>query len=325
MRWGKGERVEAVRGFLDGGVTSKCKAPIKNNVGSAYVFQVAERIEENVHPMEWRTIIEVEKFLPNDATVTQAECTVAVKAAKAICCLARRGCISSDLDGNLIEDYNESKTRKRGEMEDDFEGRWKWKGHISILSTSSSTSRQVDMFSDSAEETPHPTGYCDSCLARMDQRHSKLGAKPKWCAHADWSTQSGDEASTIPPWRNQSLWLITTTKTVEGLADQPKYEVKQHHETLLKKHAIEYTKLIKEYGDWKVAGNEKNKEFEAKRKDGRIRLKKFFFLSKNRKEEPVPVDKKLKRKLKEERKRSRYHKENKAPLSHRYLVSNETG
>ena len=136
--------------------------------------------------------------------MTQAECTAAVEAARAICSLARTGCISSDLDGNLIEDYNKNKTRKRNEMEADSEGRWKRKEKISRLSNSSSTSHQVEIYSDSAEETSRPTSVCDSCSARMDQWHSKLGAKPKWSAHADWSNLSGEEsaASTIPPWSN---------------------------------------------------------------------------------------------------------------------------
>ena len=96
-------------------------------MGSAYVIQVAERIEEDMHQMKWRTVIEVAKILPNDATVTQAECTAAVEAAKSICYLTRTGCVCMDLDWNLIEDYSKNKTRKRDEMEEDFEGRWKWK------------------------------------------------------------------------------------------------------------------------------------------------------------------------------------------------------
>ena len=35
--------------------------------------------------MKCRTITEVAKILPDNATVTQAECTAAVEAAKAIC------------------------------------------------------------------------------------------------------------------------------------------------------------------------------------------------------------------------------------------------
>ena len=58
--------------------------------------------------MKWRTITEVAKILPDNATVTQAECTAAVEAARAICCLARTGSICFDLDGILIEDCNKT-------------------------------------------------------------------------------------------------------------------------------------------------------------------------------------------------------------------------
>ena len=79
-----------------------CKGPNENKVGGACVVQVAERIEHEVQLMKWRTIIEVATIQPNDATVTQAECTAAVEAARAIFCLARSGCICYDLDGNFF-------------------------------------------------------------------------------------------------------------------------------------------------------------------------------------------------------------------------------
>ena len=69
--------------------------------------------------MKWRTIIEVAKILPDDATATQAECTAATEAARAICCLVRTGSISFDLDGNLIENCSTNKTTKRNKMKDD--------------------------------------------------------------------------------------------------------------------------------------------------------------------------------------------------------------
>ena len=75
--------------------------------------------------MKWRTITEVAKIFPDDATVTQAECTAAVEAARAICCLDRTGRICFDLDRNLIEDCGRNKTKKRNNMKDDFEGRRK--------------------------------------------------------------------------------------------------------------------------------------------------------------------------------------------------------
>ena len=42
-----------------------------------------------------------------------------------ICCLARNGIFCSDLDGNLNEDCSKNRTKKRNNMEEDFEGRWK--------------------------------------------------------------------------------------------------------------------------------------------------------------------------------------------------------
>ena len=94
----------------------------------AYVVQVADGFEEDMYQMKWRTIVEDAQILQDDSTVTQTECTAAVEEARTICCLARTGCICFDLDVNLIEDYNKNKTRKRDEVEEDFEGRWKWKG-----------------------------------------------------------------------------------------------------------------------------------------------------------------------------------------------------
>ena len=75
--------------------------------------------------MKWSTIIDVAEILPDDATVTQAECTAAAEAARAICCVARTGSISFGPDGNVIEDCSRSKTTNRNEMKEDIEGRWK--------------------------------------------------------------------------------------------------------------------------------------------------------------------------------------------------------
>ena len=89
------------------------------------MIQTAERIEEITEKMKWKTIVEVANVLPDDATITRAECTAAVEAARAICCLARTGSICFDLDGNVIEDCSRNRTKKRNQMEEDFEGRWK--------------------------------------------------------------------------------------------------------------------------------------------------------------------------------------------------------
>ena len=101
-------------------------------------------------------------------------------------------------------------------------------------------------------------------------------------AHVDWPSMRGDESSTttIPPWRHQSLWRIIGTRTVEGLSEQPRCEVKQLHDALLKKHAIECTMLMKEFEDMKAAGNGKNEEFEAKGKEWKQTIEEIFSLMK---------------------------------------------
>ena len=76
----EGTRVEAVRSIFDGGVNIQCYDKIKHKVGSAFVMQIDERIEESTQKMKWKTIVEVAKVLPDDATITQAECTAVVEA-----------------------------------------------------------------------------------------------------------------------------------------------------------------------------------------------------------------------------------------------------
>ena len=120
--------------------------------------------------MKWKTINEVAKILPDGATVTQAECTAAVEAARAICCLARTGIICLDLAGNLIEDCSRNKTKKRNIMKDDFKGRWrKEKDEISRLSHSLSSSVHVDI--------SHP-----GSVEEMSQKHYKLGPNQEECS-----------------------------------------------------------------------------------------------------------------------------------------------
>ena len=50
----EGTRIEAARSFFDGGVNIQGDDKIKNKVGSAYVTQIAQRIEENTEKMEWK-------------------------------------------------------------------------------------------------------------------------------------------------------------------------------------------------------------------------------------------------------------------------------
>ena len=163
-------------------------------------------------------------------------------------------------------------TRKMNEKEEDDEDGWEWREKNLRLPSFSSTSRSGGILSDSTEEPPQ-SGFFGSCWARMEQGRCKLSATPKLSAHAGTSNQGGGDtavSTTIPPWRNRSLWRITTTNTVEGMADQPKYGVKQHYEhygSLLMKHAAEYMRLMKEYEDIEATGSTKKEAFETKGKE----------------------------------------------------------
>ena len=157
-------------------------------------------------------------------------------------------------------------------------------------------------------------------LKRCIKKHSKFGAIPKWGAHFDWPSMRGDETSTttIPPWRHQSLWRIIGTRTVEGLSEQPRCEVKQLYEALLKKHVIECTMLMKEFEEMKAAGNGKNEEFEAKGKGWKQTMEEIF--SHERIDSKNQWTKKL-HNLKKVGRRSMDTERNKAFLSLRHEVS----
>ena len=105
-------------------------------------------------------------------------------------------------------------------------------------------------------------------VEEMSQKHFKLGAKPKWSAHADWPNLSEDSSATpIPPWRDKSLWRIITTKTVEGLlSEQPSQGVKEKfeglYEALSRKHAMEYARLTKEYKEEVTKDQELHRKME---------------------------------------------------------------
>ena len=139
-------------------------------------------------------------------------------------------------------------------MSEEFEGRWRMQEEeIFGLSRSRSSSLHVDI-SDS--------GYAEE----MSEKHYKLGAKPKWSAHADWPDLSEDSSTTPnPPWRDKSLWRIITTQTVEGLlSDQPNQGVKQNfqglYEALSRKHTMGYARLTKDYEEMAHASGKENKE-----------------------------------------------------------------
>ena len=166
-------------------------------------------------------------------------------------------------------------------MKDDYEGRWKKEEEEnSRLSLSSSSSVHADILDSGTAE-------------KMSQQHYKLGVKSKWCAHladwsdhADWShTSEESSALPIPPWRDKSLWRITTTKIVEGLmSEQPSRGVKQkfesQYEALSKKHAMEDAKLMKEYEEMKASENGFNEEDETKDKGWKNKIEEIPSLMK---------------------------------------------
>ena len=157
---GREATIEAVRSFFNGGVSAECGAQIQSKVGVSL---------RGSNCLKWKTFVEVARILLNDATVTQPECTTAVEAARAICCLARTGSICFDLDVKLIEDHNGNKTRQRNGMKEDTEGRWKRPEITSRFSNSSSTSRNFDILPDSDRKTSHHADFCDTCSSKMDQ------------------------------------------------------------------------------------------------------------------------------------------------------------
>ena len=109
-----------MRVYFDEGVSRQDDGNVKHKVGSAYVIQSSERIEEHAEKMRWKTIVEVAQILPDDATIVLAESTAAVEAARAICCPARTGRICFDLDGNLIENWDENGTRRGNKMKERY-------------------------------------------------------------------------------------------------------------------------------------------------------------------------------------------------------------
>ena len=93
--------------------------------------------------MCWKTIVEVAKILPDDATITQADNTAAVEAARAFGCLVQSGCISFDLDGNLVENWDKNDKGNRNKMKEPSEDRHKRKldaNHVSAADISISIS-----------------------------------------------------------------------------------------------------------------------------------------------------------------------------------------
>ena len=115
----------------------------------------------------------------------------------------------------------------------------------------------------------------------MEQSHSKLGAKRKWTANAS------AVSTVVPPCRDRALWRITTTKTVEGLPDQPKYGGKHNYvycENLIKKLAADYLRLMKENEDIQDSGRTKKEAFDTKVKGWQQILEELLAHGKEKKE-----------------------------------------
>ena len=124
--------------------------------------------------------------------------------ARAICCLVQSGCIRFDLDGNFVEEWDKNDKRNRNKMKEQSEDRHNRKlddaNHDSAdISNSISLSLHAEMIS---------------------SRHFNLGARTKWQAQATPSHPCPSGEPVVPPWRDKSLWRITTTQTVEGLLSE---------------------------------------------------------------------------------------------------------
>ena len=221
--------------------------------------------------MCWKTIVEVAKTLPDHATITQAETTAAVEVARAICCLVQSGCTRSDLDGNLMEDWDENGKGNRNRMKDHTEGMHKSKlddgNHDIAADMSNSIALSI------------PADIPTSISVSLSARHSKLGARPKWRAQAAPSQPCASCGDTVvPPWRDKSLWRVT----------KPSYEstkiMEEFCETMTEKHAMEYTKLMKEFEEVKdtdpQSENEIEEETEGKDQAWKIKIEEIPYFMK---------------------------------------------
>ena len=104
-------------------------------------------------------------------------------------------------------------------------------------------------------------------------RHFKLGVRPKWPRQATPSQPCPSCGETVvPPWRDKSLWRVTSTKTVEGLlSEKPFYEstkmMEEFCDPMTNKHAMEYAKLMKEYEEVKDRDPESENEMKEEAVD----------------------------------------------------------
>ena len=167
--------------------------------------------------------------LSDDATITQTETAAAVEAAKA-------GQIIFDVDGNMSEEWEKTQ-RTKIRMKEDTEERQKRRRDDNIflvLMTFRAASKSANEMTNSKFFT--------------------LGAKPKWTAQPPSirpCPNCGDPS--LPPWREKSLWRITTTKTTGQLSEKQFRGSKKKTDELceMMKHAKEYAEVLQEYEEGK--------------------------------------------------------------------------
>ena len=248
---------------LHGGVSSQDDSPIKNKAGSTYVIQVTERIEENVSQMKWKTIIEVARILPTDGTVIQAELHLRPwRLQDPFFAWLKQETFALILMGNWSK-TTKNKTRKKGRNGKMFEDRSEWRemeleiyGTLigrKVLKTDGNGGERT------GESTTHhwkkvlekngtrgisirdlPFSHRHSLLQthfralvkslRLDKKWS--WATPNWAQHLDGRPMQVGQIIVVKTLlsrqsyrhgRDRAFLRITTTKTVEELADQLKY------------------------------------------------------------------------------------------------------
>ena len=108
------------------------------------------------------------KNLLVNATITQAESTAAVEAARAFCCLVHSGCIRIGLDGNVMEDWDDR-------MKDHTEDRHKRKRDAENHDIDADIANSISL--------SLPADILVSLRATNEMasaRHYKLVARPMW-------------------------------------------------------------------------------------------------------------------------------------------------
>ena len=113
-----------------------------------------------------------------------------------------------------------------------------------------------------------------SAKEMTSSRYFKFGARPKWTAqHAPSQPCPNCGDTTIPPWRDKSLWRITTTKTAEGLLSKnPSYRSKKKVEGLWSMPNC--SRKMKKSKKWSCSQkNETKEEVEGRIKDWRSRFR----------------------------------------------------